>query len=102
MKEESLSSNGQFIKKNSFDKKSSGVSGGSASVSANGGFMKCDKISDLNQAIDDLDDTQFRGSIKAGSRGSNGTSNINDLSQELPLNTNNHEGISQKMYSSMS
>lgn len=64
--------------------------------------MKCDKISDLNQAIDDLDDTQFRGSIKAGSRGSNGTSNINDLSQELPLNTNNHEGISQKMYSSMS
>eukprot|EP00347_Sterkiella_histriomuscorum_P001452 403371984 len=84
------------FKKNSFDKKSSA---NSASVSGNGlGFINNEKISDLNQAIDSLDNTQFRGSIKAGSKSAG---SHNDLSQELPLNTNLQDN-SQKVYSSMS
>ncbi len=48
------------------------------------GFVDDNSLSDLNKAIDSLDNTQFRNSIKAGS-GSKASVSNNDLSQELPV-----------------
>jgi hypothetical protein len=47
------------------------------------GFVENESISDLNKAMDSLDNTQFRNSIKAGSGADSRHSKTSDVINEL-------------------
>ncbi|CDW84022.1 ibr domain containing protein [Stylonychia lemnae] len=71
---------------NQHNRNSNNNGGGASGLGFISDSDNLEKISDLNRAIESLDNTQFRNSIKAGS----GNSDQNELSQELPVNKYNH------------